>query len=217
MLIYEHDGFLEVEAQEIKQLCRSIGAVTFGDAERDPFELHAVLCDSLDNAEPRCRAAFYAKSLKRALVFAVKSSESQAAWQHGREVLAQLGFQLDDVNLKLSPAMLEVVLRDVPGMATPAEALKQRQENALLLADLQNNLDEDAESAQGRKAALKLSAEKRLGDRAQELRQLLESLLVPAEDADADLKALVSQVNDLNARLETAERRWPKRNAAVAR
>lgn len=205
MLIYEHDGFLEVEAQEIKQLCRSIGAVTFGDAERDPFELHAVLCASLDNAEPRCRVAFYAKSLKRALVFAVKSSEPQASWQHGQEVLAQLGFQLDDVNLKLSPAMLDVVLRDVPGMANPAEALKQRQEKNQLLADLQKALDAGADSAQGKKAALKLSAEKRLGVRAQELRQLLETLLVPAEAAAADLKALASQVSDLNARLETAE------------
>jgi len=205
MLIYEHDGFLEVEAPEIIQLCRSNGAITFSDAERDPFELHAVLCDSLENAEPRCRAAFYAKTLKRALVFAVKSSESQSAWQYGRKVLSQLGFQLDDVNLKLSAAMLEVVLRDVPGIATPAGALKQRQENALLLADLQKKLAEGAESAQGRKAALKLSAEKLLGERAQELRLLIESLLVPAEDTNADIMALVSQVNDLNARLEAAE------------
>lgn len=205
MLIYEHDGYLEVEAQEIKQLCRSVVTISFGDAERDPFELHAVLCASSDLAEPRCRAAFFAKSLKRALVFAVKGSESHSAWQHGQEVLAQLGFQLEDVNLKLSPAMLEVVLRDVPGLASPSEALKQRQEKSLLLAELQKALDEDPDSALGKKAALKLGSEKRLGDRVQELRQLLESLLVPAEDAAADLRALVSQVNDLTARLETAE------------
>lgn len=205
MLIYETIGFLEVESNKIKQLCRSTISVSLGGTGRDAFAIQATLCDYLDNSEQRCRVAFYSKTLKRSLVFTVIGSKNQPFWQHGQESLDQLGFQLEDVNLKLSPAMLEVVLRDVPGILSPAEASKQRAKVLLQLAKFQKNYDEDPESALGKKAALKLSAEKRLDVRSAELRIILEDLFAPEEAPDADHESLVSQVKDLTSRLEAAE------------
>ena len=204
MLIYETEGFLEVEAKHIQHLCRSTVAVSLDETERESTTLHAVLCDYLDNSEPRCRVAFYSKQLKRAFVFAVKGSARHSPWQFGQNTLVQLGFGLEDVNLKLSPAMLEVVLRDVPGLLSPAEARKQRTEKSALLAKFQKASDEAPASAQGKKATLKLNAENRLNAQAVEVRHLLEELLSSKENASAEFEALESQVKDLTSRLETA-------------
>ena len=122
MLIYETEGFLEVESKGIQQLCRSTVSVSLGEVADERSTVHAVLCDHLHNSDSRCHVAFYSKPLKRAFVFAVKGSERQSSWERGQETLVQLGFQLKDVNLKLSPAMLEVVMRDVPGLIAPDEA-----------------------------------------------------------------------------------------------
>ncbi len=205
MLIYETEGFLEVESKEIKQLCRSTGFVSLGDEGGEAYEIQAALCDYLDNSRQRCRVAFYSKTVKRAVIFTIKGSEKQSSWQHGQEILTQVGFQLEDVNLKLSPAMLEVVLCDVPGLLTPAEARKQLTEKTLRLAESQEIFDKNPDSAEGRRAALRLNAEKQLNDRSEELRLLLEELLISGEAFRADLEALATQVQELTARLEAAE------------
>jgi chromosome segregation ATPase len=205
MLLYEHEGFIESEANEIQQLCRSTFAVSFGDPDQNKYELHATLCDYQDQDERRCRIAFYAKSLKRALVFTVAGTEKSSLWPYGQEVLLELGYQLEDVNLKLSPAMLEVVLRDVPGVASPAEAHLQRSEHQRLLAELQTTCDEYPESAKGKRAALKLSTEKRLQERSVDLRELLEDLFSPQEKADDETATLLAQIKDLTARFKEAE------------
>ncbi len=205
MLIYDHEGLLEVEVQAIKQLCRSKDSVIVGDPEHETFEIHSALCNYLDNATQRCLIAFHAKAFKGTLVYTVTGSDAKAMWQNGQEILAQLGFQLEDVNLKLSPAMQEVVLRDLPGLATPGEARKQRQDRARLLVDLQATYDKAPDSAAGRKAANRLRGEKRQDERVLELRQFLEELLEPAEAAAADLRALRDQVHELAERVAAAE------------
>ncbi len=205
MFIYENEGFLEVETNQINQLCRSTHSVDFGDTSRGKYELHAVLCDSLDKSEPRCRIAFYDKTLKRALVFAVSAQGELTAWQNGQEKLVALGFECTNVNLQLSPAMQEVVLRDVAGLETPDEARRQRTKKLKALADFQQAYDTDPKSSQGKKAALKLNAEKRLTERADNLRQILEDHLSPEENESFDNEAILSQLKDLTARLEVAE------------
>ena len=205
MLIYEAEGFLEVEADSINQLCRSRDHITFGDTEGNGFDVHAILCDFQDSSQSRCYIAFHDKALKKALVFSVRSPGEVSAWQHGHDTLTGLGYRLDELNLRLSPAMLEVVLRDIPGLASPDEARKQRDESARLLAELQEAVETDPSSAAGRKAALKLGAEQRLAERVEELRQLMIDTLSPAEQRDADGEAMMEQVTDLTARLEAAE------------
>ncbi len=204
MLIYETEGFLEVESKEIQQLCRSTVSLPLCDAEHEAFTVQVVLCNYSDNFEQHCRVAFYSKTLKRALVFVVRGFEEQSSWQHGQEVLAQLGFQLEDVNLSLSPAMQEVVLSDVPGLLSPGKARKQRAEKTVRLAKLQESYDKAPDSAQGKKAALKLSAEVRQNGLAEELRQLLDGLFSSNEAARADIDSLASQVKYLTSRLESA-------------
>ena len=207
MLIYETEGFIEVEADSIKQLCRSADPVTFADAKKKDFNVHAVLCDFQDDSQSRCYVAFHDKALKKALIFSVRSASEGSAWQAGHETLTGLGYRLEDVNLRLSPAMLEVVLRDIPGLASPAEARRQRDEKAQLLTELQDSVENNPESAAGKKAARKLTAEKRLDEQIEELRQLLVDALSPAEGRDAEGEALMAQVEDLTARLESAESR----------
>lgn len=205
MLIYENTGFLEVDSKNIVQLCRSTASVPLGNAEREAYEVHAALCDYLDNSEQRCRVALFSKTLKRSLVFAVKGTEHQSPWQNGREALEQLGFQLEDVDLRLSPAMQEVVLRDVAGILSPAVAQKERTEKAQLFAELQASFDKDPDSAQGKKAALKLNAEKHLKGRAEELRLFLEGVFSSHQAAQADIEEFARQMKDLTCRAETAE------------
>jgi len=205
MLIYEAEGFLEVEVDSINRLCRSRDPVTFGDIGGSGFEVHAILCDFQDNSQSRCYVAFHDKALRTSLIFSVKSPGEASAWQHGQDALAGLEYQLDEQNLRLSPAMLEVVMKDVPGLLSPAEARKQRHEKAQFLAELQAAVETDPASAAGRKAALKLGAEKRLDERVGELRQLMIDTLSPAEKRDADGEAMMEQVRDLTARLEAAE------------
>jgi hypothetical protein len=205
MLTYETEGWLEVAAADIQQLCRSTAAVSFGAAGSEAHEIQVALCDYLGSSEPCCRIAFYAKTLKRSLVFAVNSPEKQSPWQHGQEILARLGFQLEDINLKLSSAMQEVVLRDVPGLISPAEARKQRTEKELLLAELQDTYDKDPDSAQGKRAALKLRVVKRMNEHSEELRLFLELLLSRDESAQAGREAFASQLVDLTSRLNAAE------------
>jgi len=205
MLIYEAEGFLEVEADSINQLCRSRDHVTFGDPQGNSFDVHAILCYFQDNSQSRCYVAFHDKRLKKALLFSVKSPGEASVWRHGHDALTGLGYQLDEIKLKLSPAMLEVVLRDVPGLASPVEASKQRDERAQLLAELQDAVEKDPTSDAGRKAALKLGAEKRLAERIEELRQLLVDILSPAEERDADGEAMMEQVRDLTAKLQISE------------
>ncbi len=207
MLIYEAEGFLEVEADSIKQLCRSADHVTFSETKGKGFDVHAVLCEFQDDSQSRCYVAFHDKALKKALIFSVKSANDGSAWQHGCETLAGLGYRLEDVNLRLSPAMLEVVLRDVPGLASPAEARRQRDEKAQLLAELQEAVETNPENAAGKKAARKLAAEQSLDERLAELRQFMVDALSPAEGRDADGEALMAQVEDLTARLEAVESR----------
>ena len=200
MLIYEKEGFLEVESEDIKQLCRSTVSVPFGDTKSKAFEVRAALCSDMVNSEQRSRVVFYSRALKISLVFAVKAPESQTSWQHAQEALAQLGFKLEDVDLRLRPAMLEVVLRDVPGLRSSAEAHKERAKKSLLLAELKESYDKAPDSVQGKKAALRLSAEIHLEEDAEELRLVLERSL-----ASAGADALADKVKDLTSSLEIAE------------
>ncbi len=84
MLIYEKEGFLEVESEDIKQLCRSTVSVPFGDTKSKAFEVRAALCSDMVNSEQRSRVVFYSRALKISLVFAVKAPESQTSWQHAQ-------------------------------------------------------------------------------------------------------------------------------------
>ena len=57
MLIYEAEGFLEVEADSIKHLFRSAEHVTFAADTGKGFDVHAVLCDFQDDSQLRCYVA----------------------------------------------------------------------------------------------------------------------------------------------------------------
>lgn len=206
MLDYEAVGFLEVEASDIEQLCRSKGPVQFR-GEGKGYAVNATLCCFHVNARPHCAMVFHVKALKRGLVFSVGSPGQVSPWQYGYETLTRLGYELEDVNLTLSPAMLEVVLRDVPGLVSPARARILREDTSRVLAERQKTIDQDPESAAGRKAAQQLGAEKRIDEQFKEVCQGLLEAVKQRVDNDADSRDMLAQVNDLAARLEAAEAR----------
>lgn len=204
MLIYESEGFIEVGAKEIKKLSRSVAAVAVGEADGARFDVQATLCEYLAESQVFCKVAFHAKSLKKALIFSVKPPENSSAWTHGAEIIAELGFKLEAVNLQLSSAMLEVVLKDVPGVASVAEARRQRTEKVNLLQKLQEDAEKDPESKEGKRAALKLGSERRLQERTEQLQQIFNEMFAPKE-VNADFDSAMEQVKDLSVRLERAE------------
>jgi hypothetical protein len=204
MLIYEAEHFLEVESKEIQKLCRSTVAVPLGDTEPGEYAVQTVLCDYLNNSEQRCCIAFSDKITKSSLTFVVKGNEELSPWQYGQKILSQLGFQLEDVNLKFSPAMLDVILRDAHGILAPTAASKLRAEKSLLLAGFQRTYDEDLDGAQGKRAAFKLSAEKRRNAQSKEFRRVLESLFSSLEKDDVESAAHTSQIQELISKLESA-------------
>lgn len=205
MLNFESEGFLEVEASALGKLSRSLASVTLRDRAENSFELYAVLCELAGTSPPRCLVAFHARDLKRSVVFSIDNSE-QPAWSYGERLLTEMGFLLDGVKLNLSPAMLEVVLRDVPGLASPEVAARQRAERAASLAEFQRLIDEDPDSPAGKKAALKLGSEKRLEERAAALRNFLEEFFVEEQQAE-ESNRLEQQVEALNQQLKAAEKR----------
>jgi len=87
--------------------------------------------------------AVHAREIKRGLIYRVEPEtrnigDPSPQLKTGLDLLRGLGFSLDPVNLKFSPAMLEVVLQDVPVLMTPAKAKKQNLERTANLTALEN-------------------------------------------------------------------------------
>ena len=87
--------------------------------------------------------AVYAREIKRGLIYRVDPEtrnigDPSPQLKTGLDLLRGLGFSLDPVNLKFSPAMLEVVLQDVPVLMTPAKAKKLQLERSANLTALEN-------------------------------------------------------------------------------
>ena len=205
MLIYQSEGFLEVEAKDIRRLSRSKSPVSMTDHDGNSYELQAVLCEVGGDGGARCLVSFHAKELKKSLVFAVDGPKG-AAWQFGEKFLVDLGFRLEEVRLNLSPAMLEVVLRDVPGLASPDAARRQREDWVVTLAEHQRLVDEDPESPAGKKAALKLGSERRAEERVEKLRAFLVERFAAERDAE-ERSRVTRQIEELTRRLHEAEKK----------
>jgi chromosome segregation ATPase len=205
MISYEQEAFIEVELHAIKSLSRSTATVQFASGGREVFDVHCTLCDYLDGSERCCRVAFYARHLKKSLVFKVNGPDQLSSWRYARDLVSRLGFELEEVNLKLSPVLQDVVLRDVPGFATPAEARKLSDEKQRSMDEYRKIVDNAPSSVQGKKAALKLSSEKHNQERIQELRKILERTLHPLVNATADLEDFAARFKVLEENLAAAE------------
>ena len=206
MLIFETEGFFEVEDDRVEELYRSTDSVSLAADDDLTFDVQALVCRHRGDDQQRCHIGFFCRDLKRAMVFVIKDSSPKAQVKLGLEVAKELGLQMQPVKLNLSAAMRQVVLRDIPGLQTPEYARKLREEKSEMLTEMQAKLDEEGpESAAGKKAILKLNAEKRLDDKSSILRELLCNRFAPEPaPGNAGLEALSAQVNDLTERLKKA-------------
>ncbi|MCK4535519.1 MAG: hypothetical protein KAT93_00815 [Desulfuromonadales bacterium] len=182
MLIYESEGWLEVEDQEIAQLCRSTKSIALASPSEGQFTLTATLCLHRAGLSHLAQAAFYCRNLKKTLLFTVQGHSGTEAMQRGLDELNDFGFQMEAVNLNLSPALRQVVLRDIPGVQRPDQARKQHNERMALLAEMEEAYQEDPQSPAGKKAKRKLDAERRLNERAVALRDALIDAFVPKDE-----------------------------------
>ncbi|MDT8440874.1 MAG: hypothetical protein RQ723_04350 [Desulfuromonadales bacterium] len=207
MLIFESEGFCEVDNDHVEELYRSSETISVTADNGDSFELHAVVCRHTTDQEPRCHVGFFCRSLKRAVVFAARNSSARGMVQTGLEAVQQLGLQMEPVQLNLSPAMRQVVLRDIPGLQTPEQARRAAADRKAQLAQLQTTLDDEGpDSAAGKRAALKINAEKRIDEKSAMLRELLCRQFAPANvPGHAELEVLSGQVEDLTGRLAKSE------------
>ena len=207
MLIFETEGFFEVEDDRVEELYRSADSVALAKTDDLSFDLQVLVCLHRVENQEQCHIGFFCRDLKRAMVFAIRDSSPKAQVKIGLEVAKNLGLQMQPVKLNLSPAMRQVVLRDIPGLQTPEYARKLREEKSEMLSEMQAKLDEEGpESANGKRAILKINAEKRLDDKASILRELLCSRFAPeTATGNKDFEALTAQIATLTERLRKAE------------
>ena len=158
-----------------------------GLADLPPVQAFAVVTGS--NGRQQVFAALYVKELKRALVFAVRDPQQADAppdplLQRVLTRFAAAGIHLDPVNLKYGAAMREVVVRDIPVLASPETAGKTAEQQAALEAELHRqaaDLEEDSDVQEGeaelsatRRAALDLARKERQAQARSALRRLEE-------------------------------------------
>src|SRR5512139_4002865 len=122
MLTHATDYFLDIADDDVAALRRSVDPVTFSGPGDEHFEVQAFLVLHREQARLVCHAALRCRALKRPVVFAVTAASPVALLEVGSAQLEQLGFELRDVNLNLSPALRQVVLRDIPVLRPPDSA-----------------------------------------------------------------------------------------------
>ena len=121
------------------------------------------------------------------------------------QLIAPLGFHFEPVNLNLNPALRQVVLKDVAGLLSPADASRQCAEKEALLAELDETVRTGIpESEPVKRAALKLNAERQMDRQAALLRQTLEAQLSGSDNTTKETAALAKQVETLTAQLQEA-------------
>ncbi len=205
MLVFEKEGFLEIEDSLIEELYQSRASVTWQIAGVTDLQLRAVLCRHKTADAKVFHVAFYCRQVKRAFIYGVAPSAASATTEALLHFVQSLGFQLEPVNLNLNPALRQVILKDVGGLLSPAEAARQHAEKEATLAELNATIKKGpAESAEVKRAALKLNAERHLDNQSVLLRTALESRMPAPDNASRDIRDLTQKVATLSSQLQQA-------------
>jgi hypothetical protein len=187
MLQLCHDtSWIAAETAEVVAIYRSTAPQPLpgGLADLPTVQAFAVVTGS--NGRQQVFASLYLKELKRGLVYAVRDPQQpdvppDTLLQQVLSRFAAQGFHLDPVNLKYGAAMREVVVRDIPVIASPETLRNATQQQAALQAELNEQAagaEEDAdppsleELPPARRAALDLARKERLGLARAALRKL---------------------------------------------
>ncbi len=189
MLQLCHDtSWIAAETAEIVAIYRSTAPQPLpgGLAGLPTVQAFAVVTGS--NGRQQVFASLYLKELKRGLIYAVRDPQQpdvppDTLLQQVLSRFAARGFHLDPVNLKYGAAMREVVVRDIPVIASPETVRQATQQQA----SLQVELNEQAAGAEedpdppgledlppARRAALDLARKERLDLARAALRKLEE-------------------------------------------
>ena len=205
MLRYESEGCLEVADEEIVELYRSTRTVVLPASGNCAFRLQAVLC--LRDIDPlrRAQVSFYCRDLKRALQFKITATSNKELVQQGLKDLNAFGLQMEAVNLKLSSALRQVVLQDIPGLLSPEQAERQRSQKKARLAEIEAILQQNPRGDAGIKTLRKLDAERREEEQLTSLIAALVGKFVPKDMAGADEQSLNHQDTELAERLAETE------------
>jgi hypothetical protein len=231
MIHFEDVFCIEAVESEVIELYRSTLAVSFPVENSPPLSAQAFVGLLTQEDGQKIFIAFHCREIRRSLIFvsghAVARPGMGDALLKARGVTESMGFRMEPVNLKYSPAMREVILRDIPVLLSPRNARRLLQERAAEQAELTliteqataNGATGDGESRDGKTPAAaaqivkeKLAAEKRLDDQAAALRLKIERLLLqeylPPSTMEADCQsAAAAGDNAVAARQELAAER----------
>ena len=208
-------SWIIAEKPEVLTVLRSpdVQALSGAPPELPPVQAYVVVAGSKGNE--RVFAALHVKSLKRNLVYRCDAApgtaaDSEALCRNAKQILARCHFALDAINLNLSAALRDVVIRDIPVVMdgkNAALADRKRQEE---LAEWRR-LAAEAQQGEAEKAAESPAGKEHLQGQ-----HVARQKLAAAEAAEAQLAQLRMSFEKI-AQPEAAQKKpAPEKAPAVA-
>ena len=136
---FESDDFIEMDPEKVVALRRSTSRQTFKVSRGINYELLAFLVVQQEGSEkPIARIALFSQGVKRGLVFRATEGEGvDELLAAGEQVMKDLGYDIEEVNLKFSAAMRQTVLASVPALKTASTLKTFRDERRGKLKELE--------------------------------------------------------------------------------
>lgn len=140
MLAFEDVVCIQTDMEDIYRVYRSDAPVRLGP-DKLPCLGYTFVVKRKTGMETYI--ALHARDIKRSLIYRIDPQargvgDPSSQIKAGLDLLKDLGFELNTVNLKYGAAMLEVVLQDIPVIMTPAKAKKNQLERNANLSALEN-------------------------------------------------------------------------------
>lgn len=216
MVFFQEALCIEANESEVAELYRS-PAISLPIEGSPPLSTCAYLCVLKRDSGYRVYVAIHCRDIKRSLIYAVAQAKDDCSGfedslHEAQQFAGAIGFRLESVNLKYSPAMRAVVLREMPVLLSPDQARRLLQENAAEEAEASflasqaagAAAETDAESsplegsdrkqvreariAAGRTAVRTLEMRKRLDEQAATLRRTLERALAEVNRSERSVE-----------------------------
>ncbi|AMV72817.1 hypothetical protein JCM30471_13320 [Desulfuromonas carbonis] len=185
--LHQDANWIVVETADVVAVYRSAAPQPLRGARPDLPQLQGFVVVTGSGGRQQVFAALYSRELKRGLVFQVREAQQpelppDTLLQRAFARFSAHGFHLEPVNLKYGAAMREVVIRDIPVIASPETAQRALEQHAALQAELKWQAEANEENAPAgesdlspaRRAALDLARKERLGLTRAALRRLEE-------------------------------------------
>ncbi len=184
--------FIEVEATDVLEVHRSENPVFLNDGNTE-WEAQAFICVIKQKNQPKIHIALRLRNIPASLLYMAEPptsapADTEQARQQAHALMQLVGASMQEVNLKHSPAMREVILREIPVLLPPETARRISREKETLLSEYRQLLNDQA----ARQEVLAAEGELSLAQwtkRKEELDALAGNAAQAAEYLDAEERA----------------------------